>query len=168
MIRILLMLIGILSLPACTSRVIQCGGPDTSDDRTLVSTAHNVFVGKILNKVGAVSFDDHPLTHTRFRVRVISNIKGNLDGEVFVDLAGGTRGLNRTVIANHEGLEKLKKGYTYIFATRNHSENPEQTHLLFHHPRQKDLITNDLTFDSDELAQLADASSRVQELRLSF
>ncbi len=61
---------------------------DFSDDKILVGAAHNVFVGKVEKITGNEKLDEYT-PQTQFDVKVLENIKGNLNGDVTVCQVGG-------------------------------------------------------------------------------
>ncbi len=70
---------------------------DVKDERLLVGDADNVFVGRVVEKVGASGLDsvgvpeqwDVPTPRTQFSVEVLNNVKGALQGTVTVSQDGG-------------------------------------------------------------------------------
>jgi len=56
-----------------------------TDNSKLVGFADNVFIGKVIAQTGNET-DDFP--QTQFSVKVLENIKGNLDGTVTVNQIG--------------------------------------------------------------------------------
>ena|SRR5580765_4712327 len=61
-------------------------GPDYSNDQFLVGHSHNVFVGKVLNKIGTKPSDaNNYWASSQYQVEAIVNVKGNLQGSVVVN-----------------------------------------------------------------------------------
>lgn len=90
---------------------------DFTDKRKLVGASHNVFVGKVIEETDQKSLDGTP--ETQFSVKVLQNIKGNLNGNVTVNQQGGfyeKEGKKYLLIYNEDEL--LVPGETYLFATR--------------------------------------------------
>lgn len=139
-------------------------GADFSDDRVLTGSSHNVFVAKVLEDLGSVALRGIPLPHTRFRVAVAANIKGTLEGEIFVDTAGGIKNGKLYVVRGVKPSERLQVGGTYLFCTRSDSENPERAHLVTRQPSGKDIISTDSARTLPELSELAAKSPRLQQM----
>ena len=76
-----------------TGSMILCPAFDVSDDRLLVGFADDVFVGRVLGKVGEegrpTSDPDHTIAQTQFAVEVIEGVKGNPAGTATVNQLGG-------------------------------------------------------------------------------
>lgn len=53
------------------------------DDRVLVGISHNIFVGKVLKKVGQTAGEAGPLT--QFEVQIVNNVNGLLSGKVVIN-----------------------------------------------------------------------------------
>ncbi len=100
---------------------------EPTDERQLVGSATNVFVGKVFGKAGAEGAPlsgpgDRVMPRTQFSVVVLENIKGDLGGEVTVSQTGGyDKSVGREV--RIEGDPILKPGQELLFAT---SYNPEE------------------------------------------
>jgi hypothetical protein len=93
--------------------VEQSNAYDTSDPRKLVGFSDNVFIGKVVEQVGTKALNDIP--ETQYKVEVLDNIKGDLNGMVKVNQQGGYH-WNKIVL--FEGDKLLKEGQIYLFATR--------------------------------------------------
>ena len=76
-------------LPELRPEVMTSYAADFTDDRKLVGAAHNIFVGRVLTKIKMVRHNGR--LHTRFEVAIVSNIKGDLQGSIFVDQLSGPR-----------------------------------------------------------------------------
>ncbi len=94
---------------------------EPADEKQLVGFATNVFVGRVVEKVGA---EGAPLSgpggevvpRTQFSVAVLENIKGDLGGKVTVSQTGGyDRPEGRTVRV--EGDPLLQPGQQGLFVT---------------------------------------------------
>jgi hypothetical protein len=123
---------------------------DVSDEKKLVGWADNVFVGRVVGKVGAEgeTFDapkgaklPEPtpmIPKTQFAVEVEENIKGRLEGTVVVSQDGGyvedaaqfdypAAGLERgdrvrtLAVAEHDPL--LRAGETVLLVTKHDADN---------------------------------------------
>ena len=93
---------------------------NATDDRELVGFADNVFIGKVIAQTGNET-DDFP--QTQFSVKVLENIKGNLDGTVTVNQFGGYEYANgEKYLSLMEGDTLLKPGKKYLFATQGSAE----------------------------------------------
>ena len=89
---------------------------NATDDRELVGFADNVFIGKVIAQTGNET-DDFP--QTQFSVKVLENIKGNLDGTVTVNQFGGYEYANgEKYLSLMEGDTLLNPGKKYLFATK--------------------------------------------------
>ena len=109
---------------------------DTKDERLIVGSAENVFLGKVVRQVGAKGHHvpgpsiDQP--RTQFAVRVDENIKGELPKEVVVSQLGGYAEYDATADFPEAGIKKgqhvrekvlvnddplLEPGKEYVFST---------------------------------------------------
>ena len=94
---------------------------EPADEEQLVGFATNVFVGRVVEKVGAEGAPlsgpgDEVVPRTQFSVAVLKDIKGDLDGEVTVSQTGGydnVRGRGVRV----EGDPMLEPGQRRLFVT---------------------------------------------------
>jgi hypothetical protein len=93
--------------------VQQSNAYDTSDPRKLVGFSDNVFIGKVIEQVGTKSLNSLP--ETQFKVEVLDNIKGHLNGTVKVNQQGG---YDWNTIVLFEGDKLLEEGQKYLFATK--------------------------------------------------
>ena len=100
---------------------------EPTDERQLVGSATNVFVGRVIGKVRAEGAPlsgpgERVMPRTQFSVLVLENIKGDLGGKVTVSQTGGyDKSVGREV--RIEGDPLLKPGQELLFAT---SHNPEE------------------------------------------
>lgn len=109
---------------------------DTGDERLVVGVADNVFVGKVVKRVGAkgnhVPGSSIEQPRTQFAVRVEENIKGELPGNVVVSQLGGQVEYDATADFPEAGVKKgqrvrekvlfnddplLEPGREYVFST---------------------------------------------------
>jgi len=94
---------------------------EPTDEKQLVGFATNVFVGRVVEKVGA---EGAPLSgpggevvpRTQFSVAVLKNIKGDLGGKVVVSQTGGYDGAGGEEV-RVEGDPLLKPGQQRLFVT---------------------------------------------------
>jgi hypothetical protein len=107
---------------------------DPGDKRQLVSSAENVFVGRVVKRAGQASLPTSAaavrVPQTQVAVRVVTNIKGYLRGTVTVNQYGGRvdtvveRGGRRRVepgVDLWEGDPLLKSGEVVLLATAYNS-----------------------------------------------
>lgn len=83
-------------------------------DEIFVGIVHNIFVARVISKVGQTNLENLPIT-TEFRVEIIDNIKGNLTGEQVISQEGG---YDNGILTLVEGQKLLKPGSVYILAAR--------------------------------------------------
>ncbi|UII57629.1 hypothetical protein LS684_09475 [Cytobacillus spongiae] len=90
---------------------------DVTSKEEVVGNSENVFIAKVINTESSIPLSDVP--RTQFRVKVIHNIKGSLDGEVIINQAAGygTDKNGDKYIEKFKGQEILKEGSIYLFAT---------------------------------------------------
>jgi hypothetical protein len=103
--------------------------PPYIDDEKLVDFADNVFVGRVVKRVGyePPSENAPPLPQTLFAVKVEKNIKGSLSGTVMVAQDGGCDPrYGRIVLVNNDNL--LQPDQEVVFSTRKQS--PDGPHLI--------------------------------------
>lgn len=103
--------------------------PAYIDDEKLVDFADNVFVGRVIKRVGyePPSENAPPLPQTLFAVKVEKNIKGSLSGTVVVVQDGGCDPrYGRIVLVNNDNL--LQPDQEVVFSTRKQS--PDGPHLI--------------------------------------
>jgi hypothetical protein len=138
---------------------------DFTDDRALMGASHNVFVGKVLEQIGTKERGIGP--ETQFKVQVIENIKGELDGEVVVDQEGGYKNGILYIFGEGDGKSYLlQPGSTYLFATRyNKNEN---WYTLISHPAGKKVISSDGSMGQKQLKMTAQSDNRVIELKEAY
>jgi hypothetical protein len=108
---------------------------DVSDERQLVGDADNVFVGRVVDEVGAEEIPLLPSDtdaapgspRTQFSVEVERNVKGMLRGTVTVSQEGGyidyvadrgsEKGNRLQSLVIYEGDRLLESGQRYLFVT---------------------------------------------------
>lgn len=132
---------------------------DPSDNRQVVGAHHNIFTGKVLQKLEPTSYDAIP--QTQYLVEVADNIKGTLSGEVIVSQLDG-------LVFSDEGKKPpiLQVGSAYLFATR---ENPDTGwNVLSAHPSGIKLLSEDKNMSSGGLLELSKSDLRVNELREAY
>ena len=94
---------------------------EPADERQLVGFATNVFVGRVVGKVGAEGASlsgpgERVMPRTQFSVAVLRNVKGDLGGKVTVSQTGGYDGsMGREV--RIEGDPLLEPGQELLFVT---------------------------------------------------
>jgi hypothetical protein len=94
---------------------------EPSDKRQLVGFATNVFVGRVVEKVGTEGAPlsgpgDEVVPRTQFSVEVLKNIKGDLSGHVTVSQTGGYDKAESGEV-RVEGDPLLKPGQEHLFVT---------------------------------------------------
>jgi hypothetical protein len=115
---------------------------------------------------------------TQFQVQVISNIKGDLSGNVEVDQQGGYENGVLYVVGDGNGSGDvvspvraensylLQSGSTYLFATRY---NPQENwYTLNPYPTASKLLSADSALSSLALQNLASSDTRVQQLKAAY
>ncbi|MCK9351448.1 MAG: hypothetical protein WCT49_04070 [Candidatus Paceibacterota bacterium] len=119
---------------------------DFNKDNILVGFSDNIFIGKVNKEIETVDFAKAPVT--KYSVDIISNIKGDFKGEVFVYQQGGYKNGILFVVEGGDQIVSgkaesylLHPGYTYVFATvKNHIL---KGNLLLSHPNAIELISKD-------------------------
>jgi len=106
-----------------------------TDDRELVGFADNVFIGKVISQSGNKKLGAMP--ETQFKVEVLDNIKGKLEGTIIVNQQGGRDEDGQLYLFDNDKM--LELGKTYLFITRHHKE--ENWHTLV--PRFGDILIED-------------------------
>lgn len=88
---------------------------DRTDDKELAGASHNVFFGTVTSKIGQTN--ERRWLETQFKVDVLENLKGSLEGTVTVNQEGGeySDGSAHRV----RGDTMIEAGQTYLFATRH-------------------------------------------------
>lgn len=130
------------------------------DDRVLVGASHNVFVAKVLKKVGQPVGEAGILT--QFEVQIVSNIKGTLSGKIFVSQEGGyENGILRLV----ENQPLLSVGTTYLLTTRG---NEKMGYLATAYPRDWFVVSTDANLTLQQLQVLAAKDKMVLSLQDAY
>lgn len=144
---------------------------DFSDDRVLMGASQNVFVGKVIKQVGTKSFGA-TFPETQFLVEVVSNLKGNLNGEVAINQPGGYRNGTLTIMDDGDPhVSSNGKGYlfapgsTYLFATRYSKKN--NIYGVSSSYTWK-LISTNKTLTTNQLRTLSVGSERVKKLQTVY
>lgn len=98
-------------------------GYDSSDYQQVVGANENVFIGKVIKKVGQGKRYE---IETRYEVQVVTSIKGELDKMIIVNQLGGYEVAltGEKYLLEFEDLPLVKEGETYVFGTLyNKTEN---------------------------------------------
>ncbi len=142
---------------------------DFSNERVLVGAAHNIFVGKVIEKVGAKDLGVGP--ETQFEVEVIDTVKGKLSGTVTVNQQAGYKDGKLYVMEGDlftEGSDQeslLQIGSTYVFTTRYNEE--EDWHTIISYPSANKILATDES-NVDKLQKLAKKDDYVEELKDAY
>jgi len=144
---------------------------DFSDDKVLIGSSHNVFIGKVVRQIGNKERGISP--ETQFEVAVIDNIKGDLHGTVTVDQQGGYKdgtlyvvGDDMISLSPDGNGYLLQPGSTYLFATRY---NPtENWYTLNSYPTAIKLLSADGNASDVSLKARAESDPRVQQLKAAY
>lgn len=128
---------------------------DLNNDRNLMGDSHNVFAGTVINETKSLGSD------TFFDVRVIKNIKGNLQGNASVHVTGGYRDGNFYVM---DGSAWLAPGSTYLLATRSGGS----FYHLISFPSAWKLLSQDQNLTDGQLSGVVENDSRVQQLEKAY
>lgn len=148
---------------------------DLSDDKTLVDSADNIFVGKVLKRVGDESSFGTP--STQFVVKVIGNIKGDLIGEVVVDQLGGYQSGVLSLVRHDANINPntgeisveassmalLIPQNTYLLTSRY--DETTGRHILITHENSSKLLSSDASLGENALLELAESDEKVQAFR---
>ena len=145
---------------------------DPDDIGMLVKNSDNIFVGKVIKKVGEEEVGT--LISPVFEVRVLSNIKGDAEDVIRLRQSDvGFRGNTMFVMSGDisypiTGTDGkgflLQADSTYVFMTRFSSSKNLYGISMPAHDRK--LITTDAALDDLQLVDRADGDSLVKELRL--
>lgn len=130
-----------------------------SDNRQVVGAYHNIFTGKVLQKLEPVPYD--AISQSQYLVEVADNIKGTLSGKVIVSQLDGL------MFTDEEKKSPiLQVGSAYLFATR---ENPDTGwNVLSAHPSGIKLLSEDKNMGVGGLLELSENDPRVKELREAY
>jgi hypothetical protein len=138
---------------------------EPTDERQLVGFATNVFVGRVIGKVGAEGAPlsgpgDHVMPRTQFSVVVLRNIKGELDGKVRVSQSGGyDKSVGREVRIQGDPL--LKPGQELLFVT--HYDHEEGWYTIAAQPFGTVAVEDEL-----QRADLVERFELARELQIPF
>lgn len=94
---------------------------DILNAEAVVDFADNVFVGKVKEQLDTIK-NHYP--ETKFKIKVLENIKGELNETELINQIGGYDG---KVLVLMENDELIKEDYTYLFATISDEENDTKT-----------------------------------------
>lgn len=133
-----------------------------SNDKVLMGASHDVFVGRVLEKLGTKELGIGP--ETQFRVQIILNIKGSLHGTVTVDQQGGYE--NGVLYYVQGGAPFLKPGVTYLLATRYNAQ--ENWYTLNPSVSGSQFILDDNGLSIDKLRAWAQNDLRVKKLQEAY
>ena len=89
---------------------------DLSDDRKLAGFTQDIFIGRVLEKLGQTEERGWP--ETQFKVRVLDALKGEVQGDITVNQQGGIREADNSIYRREGDPNLLEAGKTYLFATR--------------------------------------------------
>ena len=106
-------------IPVRTNYVHAMWAFDVDNTEECVKEAENVFIGKVLKKVGNEKRDSMP--ETQFKVHVEESIKGSLQGNVIVNQWAGYDVITKSIVL-FEGDTLIEEGETYLFTTKAKSE----------------------------------------------
>jgi len=173
-----ILLIGGLGLVGLHSNVIRLpfpvqysntvSGVNFAADVELVGAAHNVFVGKVVRKLGNDVQDG--IAFTSYEVAVMSNVKGKLQGTVTVFQQGGYKNgflhVMRSDDSPKTGIPLLEVGSTYLLASRHRME--KDWHYLLPTMRAEEIISSDPEFGSENDMSAIGGSPRIAALRAAY
>ena len=123
---------------------------DLGNERKLVGSVHNIFVGKVISQVGYQQ--RQASTQIRYSVSLLLNIKGHLSRGVVVNL--------------HPGGSGLQLGATYLFAARYEQEN--NWYNISAPEFDRKLITQDMNLSDIQLKNLARNNEKVKTLEAAY
>lgn len=89
---------------------------DLSDDRKLAGFVQDIFIGRVLGKLGQT--EERGLPETQFKVRVLDTLKGEVQGDITVNQQGGIREADNSIYRREGDPNLLEAGKAYLFATR--------------------------------------------------
>jgi hypothetical protein len=162
----------IIKLPIV--REMQTGyAANFEDDRILMGASHYVFVGKVIEQTGTENRGRIP--ETQFRVSVIYNIKGSLNGDITVNQPGGYRNGMLYLIhsgdvmapdKNNTSIKLIQPGSTYLFVSRINEEEGWLT--LNTHFNALKLLSANKDLSSMELKNIAADDDKVKEFQEAY
>jgi hypothetical protein len=146
---------------------------DYADDRVLVGASHNVFVGRVIAQSGQRDRGLGP--ETQFAVKIITNVKGELQGTVTVNQEGGFKNgvlysVGGSDVLGPNGTDAtyylLQPGKTYLLATRY---NPTYGwYTLNPFPTARKLISQDASLSAAALTVVGGNDQRVKQLEAAY
>ena len=150
----------IIKLPI--TRSIEVRFLDNLDnDQIFVGAMHNIFIGKVLKKVGQTNTNAAPIT-TQFEVEILDNIKGELSGKMVISQEGG---YDNGIFTTIEGQALLTAGSTYILSARTDGTSH---YLISSFPRGKILLSQNPFITGDELQTVIASNKDVQSLKDAY
>jgi len=148
-----------------------------SDNRELVGSSHNIFVGKVIKQEGTQISNKIP--YTLFSVEIIANIKGNLHGTVTIRQSGGYKdgilyietgdsgnAVSEKTKQSNSDKYILQSGSIYLFATRGPSK--EGYYSISAPPYDSKLISDDITLSLMQLSEIAKNDDRVKAMKIAY
>ncbi|MEK7546922.1 MAG: hypothetical protein AAB536_01950 [Patescibacteria group bacterium] len=157
--------------PLVVREIHQEWAANYADNKILVGSSHNVFVGKIIEQAGNKSRSG---PETQFVADVLYNIKGDLQGKIIINQPGGyidgvlyvVGGVNYgdlLVPADRpEAGYMLQPGWTYLLATR-YSEK-EKWYTVNSFPRVTKVTSENPNLSNAQLRELAENDPSVKAL----
>ena len=142
-----------------------------------MGASHNVFIGNVLSQIGTIGQSiggGRAFPLSQLSVEPIYNIKGNLQGTVSEEQAGGYQ--NGVLIVSEGGdmfgpSNKpgagylLQPGSTYLLATRYQDDG---SYYLWAFPTGAKLISDDSNLGDSQLQSIAANDERVQQLEVAY
>ncbi|MCK9351152.1 MAG: hypothetical protein WCT49_05590 [Candidatus Paceibacterota bacterium] len=146
--------------------------PEVDTVEGLLSISDNVFIGKIVQRVGFLSKGGYPTT--QYSVNVLSQISGNAEKNITLTQGGvGLSDKTGHFYVNDEDISRiasdkinpediyLKTGATYLFAT---GYNPKTNiYGISCAPLDRELITTDNSLSSAQLLIASENNPRVKD-----
>lgn len=140
---------------------------DFSNDQELINWSDNIFVGRVLERVG---YKNDVIPTTQFTVEVIENIKGDIQGKVTITKSGGYKnGIYYVVDGDviHQGVENINNVFqsnsTYLFVVRGPDASGWYHVTSF--PGVNRLISANAFLDKAQLKELSAQDERVKQLK---
>jgi len=142
---------------------------DYGNNRILMGAAHNVFVGKVIKRLGMQE------SKTHYEVEVIDNIKGSLEGMVNLVQDGGLKDgilyiMNEDLLypggTNDYSDYLFQEGRTYLFATRY--EPSKDYYNVAPHPNGRKTISTNSKLSKLQLKELSENDNKFKELEEAY
>lgn len=133
---------------------------DFSDDRLLVGFAENVFLATIGQRVSDRDMSGTPAT--QFSAQVLTNLKGDLSGEIVVSQVPEDDVIEIESDGSYRHPHPLQRGATYILATSYDTQRNQ--HTLLPHFNAHILVSNEPSIDAEQLNRMLLSSLRYAEL----